>query len=398
MPYGPPKYPFEARLAKAREEIDDALNLRLKPLGPVPNQQPMQIPGNPQLTPQGMSFSDQQQVGPGMLSGNAMVGPQGFGGASANYGVPLAGGQLNVGGSVSPGMDVGQLQAQYQRGPFSAGVQYQPGAGVSAGVQYRKQFQEGGLATSLRTNPADHARDVAFVASRDQALRDMAGKRPFARGGYAEGGDIVVTGRRPVLDPVYTFMEDRISGDGGGFTGGGGAGGGSGGTYDIGGLQAAINAAAQSASRAPVQAPKQPAGPSAPSVLDIGRVGGVMKPSYGGGQSDVMRVMDLERSVGRAPKGVGARLGIGFAEGGGAWTRKEGKNPEGGLNAVGRASLKAQGHDIKPPVSAKQAKKSPKAAARRRSFCARMSGMPGAMKDENGKPTRKALALRKWDC
>lgn len=87
-----------------------------------------------------------------------------------------------------------------------------------------------------------------------------------------------------------------------------------------------------------------------------------------------------------------------YADGGGAWTRKEGKNPEGGLNAKGRASLRAQGHDIKPPVSAKQAKKSPKAAARRKSFCARMSGMPGPMKDEKGRPTRKALSLRKWDC
>lgn len=87
-----------------------------------------------------------------------------------------------------------------------------------------------------------------------------------------------------------------------------------------------------------------------------------------------------------------------YASGGGAWTRKEGKNPEGGLNAKGRASLRAQGHDIKPPVSAKQAAKSPKAAARRKSFCARMSGMPGPMEDESGKPTRKALALRKWDC
>lgn len=87
-----------------------------------------------------------------------------------------------------------------------------------------------------------------------------------------------------------------------------------------------------------------------------------------------------------------------YAEGGGVWTRKEGQNPEGGLNAKGRASLRAQGHDIKPPVSAKQAKKSPKAAARRSSFCARMSGMPGPMKDEKGRPTRKALSLRKWDC
>jgi hypothetical protein len=62
------------------------------------------------------------------------------------------------------------------------------------------------------------------------------------------------------------------------------------------------------------------------------------------------------------------------------------------------ASLRAQGQDIKPPVSAKQAAKSPKSAARRKSFCARMGGMEGPMKDEKGRPTRKALALRKWDC
>jgi len=80
-----------------------------------------------------------------------------------------------------------------------------------------------------------------------------------------------------------------------------------------------------------------------------------------------------------------------------AWQRKEGKNPEGGLNAKGRASAKKEGHNLKPPVSAKQAKKSPKSAARRKSFCARMGGMEGPM-EKNGKPTRKALALRKWDC
>ena len=81
-----------------------------------------------------------------------------------------------------------------------------------------------------------------------------------------------------------------------------------------------------------------------------------------------------------------------------AWTRKEGKNPKGGLNAKGRASAKKQGMNLKPPVSAKQAAKSPKSAARRDSFCARMGGMPGPMKDSKGQPTRKALALRKWDC
>lgn len=82
-----------------------------------------------------------------------------------------------------------------------------------------------------------------------------------------------------------------------------------------------------------------------------------------------------------------------------AWQRKEGKNPAGGLNAKGRASYKAQtGGTLKPPVSAKQAAKSPKSAARRKSFCARMGGMEGPMKKPNGEPTRKALALRKWDC
>lgn len=81
-----------------------------------------------------------------------------------------------------------------------------------------------------------------------------------------------------------------------------------------------------------------------------------------------------------------------------AWQRKAGKNPEGGLNEKGRASLRAKGQNIKRPVSSKQAKRSPKAAKRRKSFCARMSGMPGPMKKPNGKPTRKALSLRKWDC
>ena len=83
-----------------------------------------------------------------------------------------------------------------------------------------------------------------------------------------------------------------------------------------------------------------------------------------------------------------------------AWQRKEGKNPKGGLNEKGRKSYEKQnpGSNLKPPVSAKQAAKSPKAAARRTSFCARMEGMPGPMKDKNGKPTRKALSLKKWDC
>jgi hypothetical protein len=52
-----------------------------------------------------------------------------------------------------------------------------------------------------------------------------------------------------------------------------------------------------------------------------------------------------------------------------AWQRAEGKNPKGGLNAKGRASAKAQGMNLKPPVKKAEAAKSPKSAGRRKSFC-----------------------------
>jgi len=83
-----------------------------------------------------------------------------------------------------------------------------------------------------------------------------------------------------------------------------------------------------------------------------------------------------------------------------AWSRKEGKSKSGGLNEKGRKSYEKEnpGSNLKPPVSKEQAKKSPKSASRRKSFCARMGGMEGPMKDEKGRPTRKALSLRKWDC
>lgn len=78
---------------------------------------------------------------------------------------------------------------------------------------------------------------------------------------------------------------------------------------------------------------------------------------------------------------------------------KKYQNPDGGLNAKGRAHFKRkEGADLKPPVSKEQAKKSLKASKRRKSFCARMEGVKGALRDEKGKPTRKKLALDKWDC
>lgn len=77
----------------------------------------------------------------------------------------------------------------------------------------------------------------------------------------------------------------------------------------------------------------------------------------------------------------------------GAWQRKEGKNPSGGLNAKGRASLKAEGHNIKPPQ--------PGGGPRKRSFCARMSGMKKKLtsaKTANDPNSRINKSLRKWKC
>ena len=70
-----------------------------------------------------------------------------------------------------------------------------------------------------------------------------------------------------------------------------------------------------------------------------------------------------------------------------AWTRKEGKNPAGGLNAKGRASYK--GGTLKAPVKAGD-------NPRRASFLARMGGMPGPERNSDGSPTRLLLSLNAW--
>ena len=69
---------------------------------------------------------------------------------------------------------------------------------------------------------------------------------------------------------------------------------------------------------------------------------------------------------------------------------KKYQNPKGGLNAAVRAYFKRKkGTNLKSPV-----KKG--VNPRRISFAARFAGMKGPMKDEKGRPTRKALALRAW--
>lgn len=82
-----------------------------------------------------------------------------------------------------------------------------------------------------------------------------------------------------------------------------------------------------------------------------------------------------------------------------AWTRKEGQSESGGLNAKGRASLRAKGQNIKAPVTQKNPKG--KAKKRRASFCARMGGMKKRLtskKTANDPDSRINKALRKWNC
>ena len=76
-----------------------------------------------------------------------------------------------------------------------------------------------------------------------------------------------------------------------------------------------------------------------------------------------------------------------------AWQRKEGQSPSGGLNAKGRASAKREGMNLKAPQ--------PEGGPRKRSFCARMSGMKKKLTSEktrNDPDSRINKALRKWKC
>ena len=74
------------------------------------------------------------------------------------------------------------------------------------------------------------------------------------------------------------------------------------------------------------------------------------------------------------------------------------KSKKGGLTAKGRKKYnRLTGSKLKAPVTGK-VKRGSKAAKRRANFCARMRGNKGPMKDKKGRPTRKALALRRWKC
>lgn len=83
------------------------------------------------------------------------------------------------------------------------------------------------------------------------------------------------------------------------------------------------------------------------------------------------------------------------------WQRKAGQDPEGGLNEAGRASLRAEGRDIKRPVTKAEAERSPTAAKRRVAFCRRMGGMRDKLtsaETRNDPDSRINLSLRAWEC
>ena len=77
-----------------------------------------------------------------------------------------------------------------------------------------------------------------------------------------------------------------------------------------------------------------------------------------------------------------------------AWTRSEGQDPDGGLNAKGRASYNREtGGNLKPPQ--------PEGGPRKRSFCARMQGMKDKLTSEEtarDPNSRINKSLRAWDC
>jgi hypothetical protein len=78
--------------------------------------------------------------------------------------------------------------------------------------------------------------------------------------------------------------------------------------------------------------------------------------------------------------------------------KKKLKDPKGGLTAAGRAYFnRTEGSNLKPGV--KGAADTPEKMRRKGSFLTRFFTNPrGPLKDEKGRPTRKAAALKRWKC
>jgi len=100
------------------------------------------------------------------------------------------------------------------------------------------------------------------------------------------------------------------------------------------------------------------------------------------GEKGYPKTLDIDEARGEDSKGH-----FRSTESGAGMTKK-------GVEAHRRAN---PGSKLQTAVTGK-VKPGSKAAKRRKSFCARMSGMKGPMKDEKGRPTRKAMSLKRWRC
>lgn len=193
----------------AKAQINDGLGLRAQP--PVAPPQPVQGQISPIMyqMPAGAPNPGQQFGAPPMgAPGQTQPMAGRFGGVSAGMSAPVGPGMLDLNGSVSPLFQLAQLGARYNVGPVSAGVTFQPGAGVDVdaryrmgpveahggydprrggygGVQYQQAFQEGGLATSIPGNYETHAGDMDFIRDRYDQMHEVAGKYHSAHGGFA---------------------------------------------------------------------------------------------------------------------------------------------------------------------------------------------------------------------
>ena len=111
------------------------------------------------------------------------------------------------------------------------------------------------------------------------------------------------------------------------------------------------------------------------------------KGTWGGADSDLAGKVRKEQLEFEEERGEDGKGHFRSTEGGAGMTSK----------GVAAYRKKNPGSKLQTAVTGK-AKKGSKDAARRKSFCARMSGMPGPMKDDKGRPTRKAMSLRRWKC
>jgi hypothetical protein len=104
---------------------------------------------------------------------------------------------------------------------------------------------------------------------------------------------------------------------------------------------------------------------------------------------------DAQKAMKNDPKYILGKTRVKPVKEGAAWTKKSGKSPSGGLNEKGRKSYEREnpGSDLKAPQ--------PGGGSRKKSFCARMSGMKKKLtskKTASDPDSRINKSLRKWKC